>query len=135
MVFVPRKRYNRCMAMIVTNGDAMELAPQRMKMAAMFHALADPTRLLILDHLLTGEHKVKELTEHLGLAQSTVSAHLACLRENSLVTVRAQGRSSLYSRSENAQLPVILGQAAEFALGADNAHRWHEAHPEVSGEK
>ena len=28
--------------------------------AALFHGLADPTRLMILAHLRTGEHKVKE---------------------------------------------------------------------------
>ncbi|WP_054820853.1 ArsR family transcriptional regulator [Arthrobacter sp. JCM 19049] len=49
-------------------------AVTRRRTAALFHCLADPMRLMILEHLKTGEHKVKELTEHLGLAQSTVSA-------------------------------------------------------------
>lgn len=34
---------------------------------------------------------------HLGLAQSTVSGHLACLRDCGLVRSRARGRASLYS--------------------------------------
>lgn len=56
--------------------------------AALFHGFSDPTRLAILRHLATGEHKVRELTEHLGLAQSTVSAHLACLAGCGLVASR-----------------------------------------------
>lgn len=97
-------------------------------MAALFHALADPTRLLILEHLRSGEHKVKELTEHLKLAQSTVSAHLACLRESDLVAVRTQGRSSLYSLRESTQLRLILAQGESLAESATATHHWQEEH-------
>ena len=45
--------------------------------ACMFRSLGDPARLAILRHLASGEHKVVDLTAHLGLAQSTVSAHVA----------------------------------------------------------
>ncbi|MGP9649705.1 ArsR family transcriptional regulator [Arthrobacter sp. MYb211] len=120
------------MAIIESFVDAKLGATQRMKMAALFHALADPTRLLILVHLKTGEHKVKELTEHLGLAQSTVSAHLACLRESDLVSVRTQGRASLYSLTETTQLTMILTQAEKLASSSASGHRWHEAHPHQS---
>lgn len=65
--------------------------------AALFRGLADPTRLAILNHLALGEHRVVDLTQHVGLAQSTVSAHLACLRDCGLVDVRPQGRSTLWS--------------------------------------
>ncbi len=51
--------------------------------ACMFRSLGDPTRLAILHHLALGEHRVVDLTGHLGLAQSTVSAHLACLKSSS----------------------------------------------------
>ena len=50
--------------------------------AALFHALSDPSRLLIVRHLSLGEHRVVDLTAHLGLAQSTVSKHLACLKDS-----------------------------------------------------
>ena len=49
--------------------------------AILFHALSDPTRLTILRHLVGGEHRVRDLVDHLGLAQSTVRAHLRCLRD------------------------------------------------------
>ncbi|WP_269810668.1 ArsR/SmtB family transcription factor [Kineosporia rhizophila] len=65
--------------------------------AILFRTLGDPTRLLILRHLARGEHRVVDLMSHLGLAQSTVSGHLACLRDCGLVRSRAQGRASLYS--------------------------------------
>jgi DNA-binding transcriptional ArsR family regulator len=117
------------MAMIMSVDDTADQTTQLKKMAALFHALADPTRLLILEHLVTGEHKVKELTEHLGLAQSTVSAHLACLRESDLVSVRIQGRASLYSRTESAQLSLILTQAVALASVTASEHHWHEEHP------
>ena len=47
--------------------------------AALFRGFGDPSRLAIVCHLALGEHNVRDLTEHLGLAQSTVSAHLRCL--------------------------------------------------------
>jgi DNA-binding transcriptional ArsR family regulator len=42
---------------------------------------SDASRLAIVPHLALGEHRVVDLTEHLGLAQSTVSKHLACPRD------------------------------------------------------
>ena len=65
--------------------------------ACLFHGFSDPTRLAILRHLALGEHRVVDLTAHVGLAQSTVSKHLACLRDCGLVISRAQGRASVFS--------------------------------------
>ncbi len=65
--------------------------------AALFRSLADPARLAIVAHLAGGEARVVDLTERLGLAQSTVSKHLACLRDCGLVQARAVGRASVYS--------------------------------------
>lgn len=65
--------------------------------ACLFHGFSDRSRLVILQHLLMGEHRVVELTEHLGLAQSTVSKHLACLKDCGLVISRPQGRASVFS--------------------------------------
>ena len=65
--------------------------------AYLFHGFSDPSRLVILQHLTSGEHRVVDLVDHLGLAQSTVSKHLACLRDCGLVSSRAQGRASVFS--------------------------------------
>jgi DNA-binding transcriptional ArsR family regulator len=84
--------------------------------AGMFRGLGDPARLAILRHLALGGHRVVELTEHLGLAQSTVSGHLACLRGCGLVTSQAVGRSSVYSLA-HPELMALLA-AAERLLAA-----------------
>ncbi|WP_019146650.1 ArsR/SmtB family transcription factor [Aeromicrobium massiliense] len=64
--------------------------------ACLFRGMSDPSRVAILRHLLMGEHNVRELTTHLNLAQSTVSKHLACLRDCGLVDARPVARSSVY---------------------------------------
>ena len=90
-------------------GEGLEVA------AALFHGLSEPSRLAILQHLALGEHRVRDLVEHLGLAQSTVSAHLACLRGCGLVVSRPQGRASMFSLTSAPQLLGVL-DAAERLL-------------------
>lgn len=77
--------------------------------ASLFHSLSDPTRLAILRHLNLGEHRVIDLTRHLGLAQSTVSKHLSCLRECGLVASRPVGRASVFTLSHPDELIDLLG--------------------------
>ena len=79
--------------------------------ACLFRSLGDPARLAILRHLALGEHKVVDLTGHLGLAQSTVSAHLACLRDCGLLTSRPQGRASMWSLTTAPELLDVLAAA------------------------
>jgi ArsR family transcriptional regulator, cadmium/lead-responsive transcriptional repressor len=83
---------------------------------SLFRGLADPTRLAIVQHLARGEARVVDLTRRLGLAQSTVSGHLACLRDCGLVTARPQGRQMFYSLAQ----PELTGllSAAERLLEA-----------------
>jgi ArsR family transcriptional regulator len=87
-----------------------------MPAAALFHSLSDATRLAIVQHLAQGEARVVDLTERLGLAQSTVSAHLACLRDCDLVVGRPEGRQMFYSLTRP-ELLDLLG-AAETLLAA-----------------
>jgi ArsR family transcriptional regulator, cadmium/lead-responsive transcriptional repressor len=63
----------------------------------LFHSLADSTRLPILQRLAAGERRVVDLTTDLDLAQSTVSSHLACLRDCQLIVGRLEGRQMFYS--------------------------------------
>jgi DNA-binding transcriptional ArsR family regulator len=63
---------------------------------ALFRSLGDPARLAIVSRLASGEARVVDLTRLLGLAQSTVSKHLACLRDCRLVDYRTEGRQSYY---------------------------------------
>ena len=79
--------------------------------ACVFRSLGDTTRLAILRRLALGEHRVVELTAHLGLAQSTVSAHLACLRDCGLVESRPIGRASMFSLTTRDELLELLAAA------------------------
>jgi DNA-binding transcriptional ArsR family regulator len=63
---------------------------------ALFRSLSDPTRLALVRQLAMGEARVVDLCAALGLGQSSVSTHLACLRDCGLVDYRPQGRASVY---------------------------------------
>src|SRR5512133_884877 len=65
--------------------------------ARFFRALGDPTRLAILRLLLDRPHNVSELIAKLGVPQSRVSNHLACLRWCQFVSSERQGRQVVYS--------------------------------------
>ena len=59
-------------------------------------ALAHPSRLLILDALAEGEMCVCDLTDLVGADQSTVSKHLAVLKNAGIVDDRKEGAMALY---------------------------------------
>ena len=67
------------------------------RLAELMQALASPVRLRILMALRRGPITVTELTERLGLGQTTVSNHLRLLRHLSLVDGDRQGRHIFYS--------------------------------------
>lgn len=84
---------------------------------SLFRGLGDGARLAILRHLTEGEQRVVDLTDRLGLAQSTVSAHCACLRDCGLVEARPEGRATVYSLAAPGELIDLL-EAAERLLEA-----------------
>lgn len=83
---------------------------------ALFNSLADPTRLAIIRRLAQGEQRVRDLVEHLALAQSTVSTHVACLRDCGLVEGRPEGRQTFYALSRPELLDML--ESAENLLSA-----------------
>jgi ArsR family transcriptional regulator, cadmium/lead-responsive transcriptional repressor len=84
--------------------------------AALFRSLGDPARLAIVRRLALGEARVVDLLDECGLAQSTVSAHLACLRDCGLVASRPVGRASVFTLTQPALVDVLA--AAETVLAA-----------------
>ena len=71
--------------------------PQRYQFRARIaKALAHPSRLLMLDALAERETCVCELTELVGADQSTVSKHLAVLRQAGIVDLRKDGPMTFY---------------------------------------
>ncbi|MFY1633272.1 ArsR/SmtB family transcription factor [Solwaraspora sp. WMMB335] len=83
---------------------------------ALFRSLGDETRLRIVARLAAGEARVVDLTGELGLAQSTVSKHLACLRDCGLVDYRVEGRQSFYALTRPELLDLL--SAAEGLLAS-----------------
>ncbi|WP_288855176.1 helix-turn-helix transcriptional regulator [uncultured Corynebacterium sp.] len=95
--------------------------------AHLFQAFAEPTRLAIVQHLASGEHRVRDLVEHMGLAQSTVSKHVGFLVECGLVTMRPEGRSTWYSLTQPELLRTLIA-AAECLLDATGTQALHCTH-------
>lgn len=104
--------------MAITRSAETVWFEDRSAYAALFHALAEPTRLALLEHLASGEHRVRDLVHHMHLAQSTVSKHLACLRDCGLVTVRAEGRSSWFSLADPTRLEDLVESAGDLLRGS-----------------
>jgi len=75
--------------------------------AEICRALADPSRLLLLEELRDGEHSVGQLAAAVGLAQAKTSQHLAVLREKGLVSTRRQATAVFYSLSDPKILEAI----------------------------
>lgn len=105
----------------MTRGCVSELALRRG--AVLFHGLGDRTRLAVLTELTEGERRVVDLTKSLGLAQGTVSGHLACLRDCGLIVGRPAGRQMFYSLAHPElidllrcaeQLLELTGEAVEL---------------------
>jgi ubiquinone/menaquinone biosynthesis C-methylase UbiE/DNA-binding HxlR family transcriptional regulator len=89
--------------------------------------LADPGRTRIVLLLEREELSVAELQEIVGMGQSTLSTHLARLKQSGIVEDRRVGKNILYRLKSHAgmerqlfeQLLTLLHQAAEQVPGAD----------------
>ena len=92
--------------------ERVELAPA----AALFRSLGDPVRLMIVRRLAAGPARVTDLVSEVGLAQSTVSKHLACLRDCGLVTSEPAGRASVFRLAQPALADMLA--TAETVLAA-----------------
>jgi DNA-binding transcriptional ArsR family regulator len=92
-----------------------------------FNAIAEPRRRHILELIAGEERSVSEISDALGLAQPSVSKHLQVLRDVRLVTVRRDGRRTLYQTNAET-LRTVHDWAAMFSrhwrgqLGRIKAH-------------
>ena len=66
------------------------------RQAEILKALANESRLMIVDRLSRGECAAGELTQLVGSDQSTVSRHLSVLRASGIVDSRRDGNSLIY---------------------------------------
>jgi SAM-dependent methyltransferase len=89
--------------------------------SSLFRLLADSTRLRLLRVLAQERFNVSELTAILGIAQSSVSRHLALLRDAALVIEEREGAFAYYRLREDdggSALWTLL--TTEFAAGEDD---------------
>jgi ArsR family transcriptional regulator, zinc-responsive transcriptional repressor len=85
--------------------------------ARWFHALSDPTRILILSYLSrqSGAVSVGTIVEDMGLGQSTVSHHLRALLDVGFLTQAREGTARLYA--VNHDCVVAFPTAADVVMG------------------
>jgi len=90
--------------------DPAELAALEASAAAaarLMKLMASEQRLIILCHLGDGECSVGDLAQHVGLAQSACSQHLAKLRAEGVVGTRREGQTIFYRLTDPAAVRVI----------------------------
>jgi len=78
-----------------------------MSAATLFRALADPTRLAVLENVMRQEMTVTDLTARFAVTQPAISQHLAVLRESGLVQRRREGRQIFYRGDPNGLRPMF----------------------------
>jgi len=81
---------------ILPNMPAAQRLARARRRAAVIKALAHPSRLMIADALAAGERNVGELTTLVGADVSTVSKHLALLKNVGLVDADKRGQAVYY---------------------------------------
>ncbi|MBE7432441.1 MAG: winged helix-turn-helix transcriptional regulator [Anaerolineales bacterium] len=67
------------------------------KLAELFSALSDASRIRLIALLMDGEMSVRALADRLGMTESAVSHQLRGLRQMHLVRARKAGRQVFYS--------------------------------------
>ncbi len=91
----------------VSSGTAEDMAAQSHRAAAFLKSLSHQARLLLLCHLVEGDKTVTELVSLMSLRQAAVSQHLARLRADGLVTARRDGKSVVYTITDDRALRVV----------------------------
>ena len=86
------------------------------RLAAVFHALSDETRLAIVKRLAGGERCVCDLQDLLDAAQSRLSYHLKTLKDAGLISDRREGRWVHYSL-----VPGALEAVSGFIVDMESA--------------
>lgn len=75
--------------------------PMVLAVADFFKALADPTRVRIINLLMDAELCVGDLCRLLGMSQPSISQQLRTLRAARLVTMRRDGKHIFYTLSDD----------------------------------
>lgn len=81
-----------------------------------FHALADRTRLTILEMLKSKEHCVSEICLCFDMSQPSISHHLDILKRAGLVSSQKRGREVFYSFNDGVLVECCGRQFSLFDL-------------------
>ena len=87
--------------------DIAELKDNAGKASDLLKVMANPSRLMILCQLASGEKSVGELLEEVPLSQSALSQHLAVLRRERLVRTRRVAQAIYYSLTSEEVMAVM----------------------------
>lgn len=88
------------------------------RLAGLFKALGDPTRLRLVSALSGPARCVHELVEGLGMTQSAVSHQLRVLRDLGIVRARREGRH-MYYQLDDAHVRALYDTALAHIQHAD----------------
>jgi len=103
--------------------------PRASTVSDAFNAIAEPRRRQILEFIAADERSVGEIADQLELGQPSVSKHLQVLLNVDLVTVRRDGRRTLY-RTNSETLKTIHDWSGMFAQHWRGQLRRIKAHAE-----
>jgi len=76
-------------------------------LSQIFKTLSDPTRIKIIYALMNGPLCVSDISELLGMSQSSISHQLALLRSQNLIKVKRRGRRAYYSLDDDHVLCIF----------------------------
>lgn len=94
--------------------DIAELRSNAGQAAELLKAMSNENRLLILCHLGEEELSVSELNQFIDLSQSSLSQHLARLRNDGLVKTRRESQTIYYSIANQSVVRLIGFLQQEF---------------------
>ena len=97
-----------------------------------FKALGSETRLKIIEYLIIKEHNVTDLTKISGKDQTTISRHLANLKQASIISQKKIGRNVIYAisneemknwlnlainiKTKNEEIPLLRNKIKDFLI-------------------
>lgn len=88
--------------------ELSQITEQSAQAADLLKLLSNQHRLLILCHLVEGELCVSDLEQRLTISQSSLSQHLARLRQQGIVEFRKQS-TTVYYRLADPNVEKVLG--------------------------
>ena len=100
-----------------SKADIQAMAEAAERVSALMKTLGHKDRLLVLCNLAEGERAVGDLAADLGLSQSSLSQHLARMRNQGLVETRRESQTIYYRLSDGDARELIRSLYDIFCPG------------------